>query len=142
MRARDPSVRRVVIDHINLPVRDLAASRTFYEAVLATLGFGVQESEGWVAFGPPGSEDFCLVDGDPGPAGTHVAFAAASREEVHAFHAAALAAGATDNGTPGTRETYSPTYYAAFVLDPDGHNIEAVFHEPTDGVSRRRRARR
>ena len=55
MKARDPSVRRVVIDHINLPVRDLAASRTFYEAVLATLGFGVQESEGWVAFGPPGS---------------------------------------------------------------------------------------
>jgi catechol 2,3-dioxygenase-like lactoylglutathione lyase family enzyme len=128
--APDRNVRRVTVDHINIPVRDVARSRAFYETVLATLGFGVLEGDAWVAFGAPGSEDFCLVEGDPGAAATHVAFAAASRDEVRAFHAAALAAGATDNGPPGTRAHYAPTYYAAFVRDPDGYNVEAVFHEP------------
>src|SRR5919108_6591713 len=104
--ARDPNLRRVTIDHINIPVRDVARSRTFYEAVLATLGFGVLEGDGWVAFGAPGSEDFCLVEGDPGDARVHVAFAAASRDEVRAWYDAAIAAGATDNGPPGTRARY------------------------------------
>jgi catechol 2,3-dioxygenase-like lactoylglutathione lyase family enzyme len=124
------NIRRVTVDHLNLPVGDVARSRAFYAVVLATLGFREVEGDGYVAFGAPGSEDFCLVAGDPGPAAVHVAFAAASRAEVDAFHAAALAAGATDNGPPGIRERYSPRYYAAFVLDPDGYNVEAVFHEP------------
>ena len=125
-----PNVRRVTVDHLNLPVADLARSRAFYARVLATLGFVEQEGVGFVAFGTPGSEDFCLVAGDPGPAAVHVAFAAQSRAEVDAWHAEALAAGARDNGAPGIREAYSPRYYAAFVLDPDGYNVEAVFHEP------------
>jgi catechol 2,3-dioxygenase-like lactoylglutathione lyase family enzyme len=124
------NVRRVTVDHVSLPVADLARSRAFYVAVLAPLGFREVESDGYVAFGAPGSEDFCLVPGDPGAAAVHVAFAAGSRAEVDAFHAAALAAGAADNGPPGVRERYSPRYYAAFVLDPDGYNIESVFHEP------------
>jgi catechol 2,3-dioxygenase-like lactoylglutathione lyase family enzyme len=124
------NIRRVTVDHLNLPVGDLARSRAFYERALAPLGFGAIEEEGGVAFGAPGSEDFCLVAGDPGAAGVHIAFAADSRAEVDAFHAAALAAGATDNGPPGIRERYSPGYYGAFVLDPDGYNVEAVFHEP------------
>jgi catechol 2,3-dioxygenase-like lactoylglutathione lyase family enzyme len=126
-------VRRVVIDHITLGVRDLARSRAFYLAALAPLGFeqigewreGMRE----VAIGPPGLDDFILsLDYEPGT--THVAFAAEDREQVHAFHAAALAAGGRDNGPPGPRAQYSPGYYGAFVLDPDGHNVEAVFHDP------------
>ncbi|MBX5442817.1 MAG: VOC family protein [Solirubrobacteraceae bacterium] len=126
-------VRRVVIDHITLGVRDLARSRAFYLAALAPLGFeqigewreGMRE----VAIGPPGLDDFILsLDYEPGT--THVAFAAEDREQVHAFHAAALAAGGRDNGPPGPRAQYSPGYYGAFVLDPDGHNVEAVVHDP------------
>jgi catechol 2,3-dioxygenase-like lactoylglutathione lyase family enzyme len=126
-------VRRVVIDHVTIGVRDLARSREFYLAALAPLGFG--EFGTWtgearaVAFGPPGLDDFIIsLEYEPGT--THVAFAADDREQVHAFHAAALAAGGRDNGAPGTRAEYSPGYYGAFVLDPDGHNVEAVFHDP------------
>lgn len=125
--------RRVVIDHMTIGVRDLARSRDFYRAALAPLGF--EELNPWdgdnrdLAFGPPGFDDFIIsLAYEPGT--VHVAFAAESREQVQAFHAAALAAGGHDNGPPGPRAAYSPGYYGAFVLDPDGHNVEAVFHDP------------
>jgi catechol 2,3-dioxygenase-like lactoylglutathione lyase family enzyme len=123
-------IRRIVIDHITLGVRDLERSRAFYRAALAPLGFGeIGEDERSIAFGPPGIDDFIIsIDYEPGT--THVAFAAENREQVHAFYAAALAAGGRDNGPPGPRAEYSPGYYGGFVLDPDGHNIEAVFHDP------------
>ena len=126
--------RRVVIDHMSIGVSDLRASRRFYLAALAPLGFA--ELGGWseeareVAFGPEGLDDFAISTNYPPTAGGHVAFAADSREQVDAFHAAALAAGGTDNGAPGPRAEYSPGYYGAFVLDPDGYNAEAVYHEP------------
>jgi catechol 2,3-dioxygenase-like lactoylglutathione lyase family enzyme len=126
--------RRIVIDHMSIGVSDLRASRRFYLAALAPLGF--DELGAWsedareVAFGPEGLDDFAISTHYPATAGGHVAFAADSREEVDAFHAAALAAGGTDNGAPGPRAEYSPGYYGAFVLDPDGYNVEAVYHPP------------
>lgn len=126
--------RRVVIDHMSIGVSDLVASRQFYLAALAPLGFVEQGSwsEGAreTAFGPDDLDDFALSTHYPPTRGGHVAFAADSREEVDAFHAAAIAAGGTDNGGPGIRPDYSPGYYGAFVLDPDGYNVEAVYHEP------------
>jgi catechol 2,3-dioxygenase-like lactoylglutathione lyase family enzyme len=125
--------RRVVIDHMSIGVSDLRASRRFYLAALAPLGF-VEQGE-WsdeaseVLFGPGDNEDFAISTAYP-PNGGHVAFAADSRDQVDAFHDAALAAGGTDNGGPGIRLEYSPGYYGAFVLDPDGYNIEAVHHAP------------
>jgi catechol 2,3-dioxygenase-like lactoylglutathione lyase family enzyme len=123
-------VRPVVIDHVTVGVRDLTRSRDFYRAALAPLGFGELNAEPRsIAFGPPGFDDFIIsLAYEPGTA--HVAFAAEGREQVLAFHAAALAAGGRDNGAPGPRAEYSPGYYGAFVLDPDGHNVEAVFHDP------------
>jgi catechol 2,3-dioxygenase-like lactoylglutathione lyase family enzyme len=122
-------VRRITVDHLTLPVADVERSRAFYEAALAPLGFHTVEGDGYVAFGAPGSEDFAIAAGAPSPAAVHVAFAAASRDEVDAFHAAALAAGATDNGAPGLRPRYHAGYYGAYVLDLDGYNVEAVFHD-------------
>jgi catechol 2,3-dioxygenase-like lactoylglutathione lyase family enzyme len=122
-------VRRITVDHIALPVADVERSRAFYEAALAPLGFRTVEGDGFVAFGAPGSEDFTIALGAPSPEGVHVAFAAASRAEVDAFHAAALAAGGTDNGAPGLRRRYHAGYYGAYVLDLDGYNVEAVFHD-------------
>ena len=123
-------MRPAFIDHLTLTVRDLAASRRFYAAALAPWGAREEEVEGSVAFGPPDAEDFILQEGEAPTTPVHVAFLAPDRETVDAFHAAALAAGATDNGAPGPRPRYHPGYYAAFVLDPDGHNVEAVFHGP------------
>lgn len=120
-----------VFDHLGLRVADPDASRRFYEAALAPLGFGVvMEVPGMpgAGFGLTGKPTFWVVPGPPsGP--LHVAFHAADRARVDAFHAAALAAGATDNGAPGLRPHYHPNYYAAFVLDLDGNNIEAVCHD-------------
>ena len=125
--------RRLVIDHVDLRVRDLAASRRLYEAALAPLGFAVlHDGGGRVAFGPPGIDDFGLVQADPPTRGLHLAFSARSREAVDAFHAAALAAGARDHGAPGERPQYHAGYYAAFVLDLEGNNIEAVWHGRPD----------
>lgn len=126
--------RRVVIDHMSIGVSDLRASRRFYLAALAPLGF--VEQGGWsedareTAFGPDDLDDFAISTHYPPTTGGHVAFAADSREQVDAFYDAAIAAGGTDNGGPGVRSEYSPGYYGAFVLDPDGHNVEAVYHEP------------
>jgi catechol 2,3-dioxygenase-like lactoylglutathione lyase family enzyme len=128
--------RRVVIDHMSIGVSDLRASREFYLAALAPLGFvehgSWSEDADEAAFGPEGLDDFGISTNYPPTVGGHVAFAADSREQVDAFHQAALAAGGTDDGAPGIRPQYSPGYYGAFVLDPDGYKIEAVFHEPQD----------
>lgn len=122
-----------MLDHIGLDVTDIARSRAFYETALKPLGYEIAqqiEEDGTtvVMFGVGGEIDFVIADKDrPGEA-NHVAFRASTREEVDAFHAAALAAGGRDNGGPGLRPNYGPTYYAAFVFDPDGFNIEAVCH--------------
>ena len=112
-----------LIDHLHLRTADLAASRRFYRAALRALGRDfTSESDGHFA------ADELWVDRADGPASrVHLAFQAASREAVDAFHKAALAAGGRDNGGPGERG-YHPGYYGAFVLDPDGNNIEAVYH--------------
>jgi catechol 2,3-dioxygenase-like lactoylglutathione lyase family enzyme len=127
-------VRSVVIDHLSIGVADIERSRAFYVAALAPLGFSQlgswSEDSPDIAFGPAGIDDFAISTAyEPGP-GSHIAFAAETRAQVNAFHAAALAAGGRDNGAPGPRSEYSPGYYGAFVIDPDGNNVEAVFHDP------------
>ena len=120
-----------MIDHIGLSVKDYQGSRAFYEAALAPLGYRVlMGSDEWkgAGFGTADKPEFWVVERAPAGTGTHVAFACEDRATVQAFHAAAVAAGGRDNGGPGVREHYHPTYYAAFVLDPDGNNIEAVCH--------------
>jgi catechol 2,3-dioxygenase-like lactoylglutathione lyase family enzyme len=129
-------VRAPFIDHVTLTVRDLAASRAFYEGALEPFGIRVEELEGddgatEVALGPEGSEDLVLREGEPA-APVHVAFCAQDQGTVDAFHAAALEAGGTDNGEPGRRPRYHERYYAAYVLDPDGNNVEAVCHTGPD----------
>ncbi|HTN50999.1 MAG TPA: VOC family protein [Anaeromyxobacter sp.] len=119
-----------MIDHLTLHVRDVARSRAFYAAALAPLGYVVQmEHEGTVGLGPRGKPILWLA-ADPEARPMHLAFHASSRREVDAFHVAALAAGGEDNGKPGLRPLYHPSYYGAFVLDPSGHNVEAVCHRP------------
>jgi catechol 2,3-dioxygenase-like lactoylglutathione lyase family enzyme len=124
--------RRVVIDHLTVGVIDLDRSRRFYSAALAPLGF--REMGSWsadereIAFGVEGADDFAISTRYPSGGYLHIAFSADSRADVDAFHEAALAAGGEDNGAPGERPEYSPGYYGAFVLDPDGNNVEAVFH--------------
>ena len=118
-----------LIDHIQLVVTDLAASRRFYDAVFAALGVpfgGEGETYFWVDELFVSSVDSEAADGRP-TGRCHLAFQAGDRAMVEAFHAAGLGAGGEDNGAPGARP-YHPGYYAAFLLDPDGNNIEAVFH--------------
>ena len=126
-----------MIDHVGFSVADLAASRAFYDAALKPLGFGLQmevtedQTGGHGAhlgYGTPQIPFFWIGTGRAPGSGTHVAFAAQSAADVDAFHAAALAAGGRDNGKPGLRPEYHPGYYGALVLDPDGNNVEAVFH--------------
>jgi len=123
-----------MLDHVGIEVSDLARSRAFYEAALAPLGIAVlMEFQGAVGLGKETDHGpkpfFWLYErGRPPVNGAHVAFGARESGEVDAFHAAALAAGGTDNGAPGLRSIYHPGYYGAFVLDPDGNNIEAVNH--------------
>jgi catechol 2,3-dioxygenase-like lactoylglutathione lyase family enzyme len=125
-------VRRVVIDHMSIGVSDLPRSIEFYTRALAPLGFEPlgpwSEGARSMAFGPAGLDDFAVSLEYPVGAGVHVCFAADAQEQVDAFHAAALEAGGVDNGAPGPRAEYSAGYYGAFVLDPDGHNVEAVHH--------------
>jgi catechol 2,3-dioxygenase-like lactoylglutathione lyase family enzyme len=114
-----------MFDHIGIRVKDLAASVRFYTAALAPLGLGLCSSdESGAGFGPRGEPALWLYRGEG--AGTHLAFRAGDRAAVDRFHAAALAAGGRDHGQPGVRGDYGPSYYAAFVLDPDGNNVEAV----------------
>ena len=118
-----------MVDHISLGVSDLERSRAFYGAALAPLGlaaiFDFDDSTGYGRDGNPFFWIGHASDVKP-EQGLHIAFAAASHDAVHAFHAAAISAGATDNGGSGPRPQYTPTYYAAFVIDFDGHRIEAV----------------
>lgn len=117
-------------------VADLPRSLEFYGAALEPLGAEVHHipgpPESWgpaVVIGPEDAEDLALMEGEPASP-LHLAFVAPNPEAVDAFHAAALASGGRDNGAPGVRESYNPHYYAAFVIDPDGHNVEALFQGP------------
>jgi catechol 2,3-dioxygenase-like lactoylglutathione lyase family enzyme len=122
-----------MLDHLGLDVTDYERSKAFYERALAPLGIKLlmEPVSGVGGFGEDGKPYFWIGRrGRAAQTGVHVAFAASSREQVDAFHKAALEAGATDNGGPGVREIYHPHYYGAFVLDPDGNNVEAVCHTP------------
>ncbi len=119
-----------MIDHIGIPVTDVRRSVEFYTKALAPLGYTlIMSFDGAAGFGVGKKPDFWIGVSDAVHM-THVAFAAKGRGEVRAFYEAAIAAGGKDNGAPGVREHYHPNYYGSFVFDPDGHNIEAVCHEP------------
>ena len=116
-----------MFDHVGLKVSDLARSVRFYKASLAALGHEVgSEGDGYAGLGPKGAPALWLYAAAAIGPGTHVAFVAPDRAAVARFHAHGLAAGGRDNGGPGPRSEYSADYYAAFLLDPDGHNVEAV----------------
>ena len=120
-----------MFDHIAFAVADFPATRAFYVAALAPLRIGVAADFGeTVGIGRDGRPQLWFRAGEKSSGGLHLAFAAKNREEVRAFHEAALKAGATDNGGPGLRPNYHPNYYGAFVIDLNGHNIEAVCHSP------------
>ena len=115
-----------MFDHIGLRVKDLEAAARLYKAMLAPLGHVPGASgDGYAGFGPKDKPALWLHE-DRKAAGAHVALRAENREAVDAFHKAGLKAGAKDNGKPGLRTDYGPTYYAAFLIDPDGNNVEAV----------------
>jgi catechol 2,3-dioxygenase-like lactoylglutathione lyase family enzyme len=128
-----------MLDHVNLNVADLERSRAFYTQALAPLGYSLamEPRPGVAGFaydaGGFPKPDFWINSVRAPVTVLHVAFAASDRANVDAFHAAALAAGGTDNGAPGVREIYHPHYYGAFVLDPDGNNVEAVCHARVEG---------
>jgi catechol 2,3-dioxygenase-like lactoylglutathione lyase family enzyme len=120
-----------MIDHASLTVSNFEKSKAFYAKALAPIGYAVlMEFPGSAGLGEKGKPDFWISEGKPNHPPVHLAFHAGDRKHVDAFHAAALAAGGRDNGAPGLRPHYHPTYYGAFVLDPDGHNIEVVCHTP------------
>jgi catechol 2,3-dioxygenase-like lactoylglutathione lyase family enzyme len=130
-----------MIDHLSIGVADLARSKAFYDAALAPLGYAcLVETEDSYSYGRSGEEQGAigahalafwigLAPGLRAPLDGHVSFRAPGRKAVDAFHRAALAAGARDNGAPGLRPHYHPNYYAAFVVDPEGYRLEAVTHE-------------
>jgi catechol 2,3-dioxygenase-like lactoylglutathione lyase family enzyme len=128
-----------MLDHVGFEVTDFTRSKAFYERALEPLGIRLlMEFEGGGAFGKEtehGPRPFFWIGerGRPPVSGAHVAFGVRSTDEVDAFHAAALAGGGTDNGAPGPRPIYHPGYYGAFVLDPDGNNVEAVCHRAAQG---------
>jgi len=126
-----------MIDHTGVVVSDFDKSKAFYRDALGAIGYSlIMEFPASVTghtdvagFGEPPKPDFWISRGAPNRPALHIAFRVSSREMVDAFYKAAMAAGGTDNGAPGIRAHYHPNYYGAFVLDPDGHNIEAVCHE-------------
>lgn len=120
-----------MIDHIGIDVSNYQRAKKFYTAALSSLEYTLLAEYGETAgFGADGLPDFWISQGSATKPIVHVAFQCRKREQVDMFYAAALRAGGTDNGAPGIRADYSPTYYAAFIFDPDGHNIEAVCHAP------------
>lgn len=121
----------MIFDHLGFNVTDFPRSKAFYLAALAPLGVTLVMEDGPSAtFGTGKRPQFWIGQMGPVPGKLHFAFSAANREQVRQFHAAALAAGGKDNGAPGLRPHYHPDYYGAFVIDPDGHNVEAVCHAP------------
>ena len=120
-----------MLDHVGLKVKDFAKSKKFFADALAPLDYRVvMEFEGVAGFGIGGKPDFWIEQAPAAGSRTHVAFASSDRKSVDAFHAAALQAGGKDNGAPGIRAHYHPTYYGAYVFDPDGNNVEVVCHKP------------
>jgi catechol 2,3-dioxygenase-like lactoylglutathione lyase family enzyme len=126
-----------MLDHVGILVADWNKAKAFYDAAFAPLGITLlnqipEQFTGGVKVGGYGEQtpDFWLTESAETGPGRHFAFRAASHADVDAFHAAAIAAGGTDNGAPGPRPHYHANYYAAFVIDPDGNNIEAVCHAP------------
>jgi catechol 2,3-dioxygenase-like lactoylglutathione lyase family enzyme len=128
-----------MIDHLSTYATDYDATRAFYAAALGVLGYGAQAdavatwnadfpTQRMCAFGPPGQPVFWVIEVRAAASPRHTAFAAADRAGVDAFYRAALSAGGRDNGPPGLRVQYHPAYYGAFVLDPDGNNVEACCH--------------
>ena len=119
-----------MFDHLGFGVSDLPASKSFFLAALAPLGIGVvMEGEFGVGIGKKGKPALWLSPGEAKPSSLHLAFTADTRAEVDAFYREALAAGGKDNGAPGLRPHYHANYYGAFVIGPDGHNVEAVCHK-------------
>jgi catechol 2,3-dioxygenase-like lactoylglutathione lyase family enzyme len=116
-----------LVDHVHLRTADLEASRRFYRAALAALG----RSLTWEGDGAYAADELYVSDDGEPTAGIHLAFQAADEKAVQQFYAAALRAGGRDNGSPGLRPQYHSSYYSAYVLDPDGNNVEAVYHGPT-----------
>ena len=120
-----------MIDHVGLKVKSFRKSFEFYSKALAPLGYKVlAQYEGGAGFGAGKGPDFWIGESDRPTANVHVAFQSRRRAPVDQFHKAALQAGGKDTGAPGVRKDYHPDYYGAFVLDPDGNNIEAVCHDP------------
>lgn len=121
-----------MLDHVTIGVSDIGRSTRFYDQALKPLGIARLRVEGdnFVGYGSDRKPYFWISLRDAVRTGVHIALAATDRAGVDAFYAAALAAGGRDNGPPGLRPHYHPNYYGAFVLDPDGHNIEAVCHTP------------
>ncbi len=125
-----------MIDHTGFCVSDFARSKAFYSATLAAIGFklllefpdAVTQRGDVAGFGEPPKPEFWIHSGTPNQPRVHIAFRVTSKKLVDDFHAAGIMAGGSDNGAPGIRAHYHPNYYGAFVLDPDGHNVEAVFH--------------
>ncbi len=122
-----------MLDHVTLKVRDLEKAKAFYSAALKPLGYAVMMEFGSYAGLGAGKPDFWITADPETVRATHIAFGAKDRKVVDAFYEAAIAAGATDNGKPGIRADYHPSYYAAFVHDPDGNNLEVVNHGPGTG---------
>jgi catechol 2,3-dioxygenase-like lactoylglutathione lyase family enzyme len=123
-----------MFDHVEFPIGDIGASRKFYAAVLGELGleeFFFDRAAGSAGFGAGDITGLLIFKDELGPRRLHVCFSASSQEQVAAAHAAGLKAGGQDNGGPGYRDHYAPGYYAAFVLDPDGNNIEFLYRDRT-----------
>jgi catechol 2,3-dioxygenase-like lactoylglutathione lyase family enzyme len=121
-----------MLDHVTLGVSDITRSKAFYDAALRPLGIErlYAEGESFAGYGENSKAFFWIGSRDAMPTGSHVAFTASGREAVDEFYMAAIKAGGRDNGKPGLRPRYHANYYGAFILDPDGHNIEAVCHHP------------
>ena len=119
-----------MLDHVSIGVSDIERSKAFYDQALGPLGIERLYAEDGLGYGQDGKAFFWIGLRESVRTGTHICFAAKDRAAVDAFHAAALSAGGRDNGAPGLRLRYHADYYAAFVLDPDGHNIEGVCRRP------------
>lgn len=124
----------MIIDHVSVAISNYEQSMHFYLQTLAPLNIGlVMEVQGWAGFGRGDKAEFWFGPDEKIHHPLHIAFVAQTREQVRQFYKAAMAAGAKDNGQPGVREMYHPDYYGAFVIDPDGHNVEAVCHKADNG---------